>query len=551
MAERRGLRLRLCLALFGAAAIGPDCLERRSEPREQSNETRCATCHGDPERAGDYLLRAAPPRDLLGAEGTEYPGVGAHSIHLYASTTHGAVPCAECHRVPERTDSPGHADSDRPAELVFGSIARHGQRSPTYDAVARTCSDSWCHREADAVWTEPRTSDAACGSCHGLPPPLPHPQSSRCATCHGEVVNADRTFRDPNLHVDGSIEAQPGDCNSCHGDADSPAPPRDAQGNDSIGAIGVGAHRAHLFSRIGRSLECKECHKVPQSAAEPGHIEGVTARVTITGIARNQQHQPSWQRDSQTCNDSYCHGPTASDPKSSPKWTSSVDITCSSCHGFPPPAPHPQMKNCSHCHASVIASDDLTIEFPARHVDGVVEVEFDHGCASCHGGDNPAPPSDTQGHTDTSFLGVGAHQAHLHPGKRARAVRCNECHRVPQAVLDPGHIDSELPAEVRFAGVALAFEAEPAYRAGSCAGTPCHGAKLSGDHESGAKNPTPIWTRVDGSQSACGGCHGLPPPRPHPYQSNCSQCHEDVASDNLSFTRPELHVDGVVTFTLP
>ena len=60
---------------------------------------------------------------------------------------------------------------------------------------------------------------------------------------------------------------------------------------------------------------------------------------------------------------------------------------------------------------------------------------------------------------------------------------------------------------------------------------------------------TPEWTRVDGSQATCGSCHGLPPPAPHPYYAEaCSDCHENVAADNVSFLRPDLHVDGVVTF---
>jgi predicted CxxxxCH...CXXCH cytochrome family protein len=64
----------------------------------------------------------------------------------------------------------------------------------------------------------------------------------------------------------------------------------------------------------------------------------------------------------------------------------------------------------------------------------------------------------------------------------------------------------------------------------------------------------PSWTSVDGSEAACGSCHGLPPPRPHPYveqSPNCSGCHQDLAPDNRSFVRPDLHIDGEVTFTVP
>jgi hypothetical protein len=73
-------------------------------------------------------------------------------------------------------------------------------------------------------------------------------------------------------------------------------------------------------------------------------------------------------------------------------------------------------------------------------------------------------------------------------------------------------------------------------------------------HASGGSNTAPSWTTVDGTQAACGACHGLPPPRPHPkaeLNPVCNACHKNIASDNTTFLRPELHVDGIVTFELP
>jgi hypothetical protein len=198
-----------------------------------------------------------------------------------------------------------------------------------------------------------------------------------------------------------------------------------------------------------------------------------------------------------------------------------------------------------------VGTDDVTIIDRARHVDGVVDVDVDPSCTSCHGGENPAPPSDVSGHLATTFPGVGAHQAHLTAGERARAVPCSECHVVPLDPLAPGHIDTPLPAELAFSGVATAFGAAPVYEGGTCGQTACHGAVFPDGHHSGGTNLTPQWTQVDGSQASCGSCHGLPPPRPHPLPTDCSQCHEDVASDNQSFVHPELHVDGIVTFTVP
>ena len=82
----------------------------------------------------------------------------------------------------------------------------------------------------------------------------------------------------------------------------------------------------------------------------------------------------------------------------------------------------------------------------------------------------------------------------------------------------------------------------------------CHGAVFPDGQASGGTNTEPTWTLVDGTQASCGTCHGLPPPAPHPYLALnpiCRACHEDIAPDNKTFVRPELHVDGVVTFNVP
>ena len=533
----------------------PSCLERRDDELASPADQACASCHGNPERAGDRLQKSAPPGDLSGASHPSYPGVGAHAIHVYASDTHAAVACSECHRVPEHVNDPGHADDALPAELVFGELAKTGGRNPSYDFVARSCSDSWCHRDARAVWTEPRSSAQACGSCHGLPPPEPHPQSDRCESCHAEVIDADRRFIAPALHVDGKIQFSAGGCGDCHGSGSDPAPPPDTSGSTSPTAIGVGAHAVHLSGGAsGRALACGECHVVPTAVDSPGHADALPAEVVFTGVATASSHTPTWDRALLRCADSWCHGPSAASVAPSPEWTSAAPLGCGSCHGTPPPAPHPQIDDCSRCHGDVVAPDDVSIMDRSRHVDGVVDLAFDTACTACHGSVNPAPPVDLSGATATTSAGVGAHQTHVLGTVRARAVPCAECHSVPSTVLEAGHVDSFPPAELIFSGAAVAFGGAPSYAAGSCQNTSCHGGVFPKGHASGGSNTAPVWTTVDGSQSACGTCHGLPPPPPHPLGSLnpvCSACHENIASDNLTFVNPELHVDGVVTFTVP
>jgi predicted CxxxxCH...CXXCH cytochrome family protein len=534
------------------AALGaPSCLERRDADPHASEVTRCATCHGDPEREGDYLERAAPPRDMSGASETNFPGVGAHQIHLRAGADHGPVACQECHVVPDSTDAPGHDDSARPAEITFGALARTGERQPQYDAAVKTCESSYCHGSAKPLWTEPR--DKACGTCHDLPPAAPHPQSDKCSACHGEVIDAERKFIHPERHVDGVVDYVAGDCQICHGNADNAAPPLDTLGNEATTARGVGAHQAHLAGgQFGRPLACSECHVVPEQVEDPTHVDAAPAEVFLSGIAQTGGRAPQWEASSATCTDSWCHSPSDSDQHPSPVWNAAAqDTGCQTCHGAPPPAPHPQMSNCSHCHGDVVADDNETILDRELHVNGHVDVSFDQSCNSCHGDKNAAPPLDVAGNETTAAPGVGAHQSHLANTGRARPVPCSDCHVVPQSVLAAGHMDSDRPAELTFSGAATANGATPSYQGGTCQNTACHGAVLS-EGPSGGSNTAPTWTVVDGTQAACGACHALPPPPPHPLPTYpCHQCHFNLNADDVTFNRPDLHVDGKVTLQLP
>lgn len=549
-----GVFVAASLVAAASLALAPSCLERRGTLDRSTDEQRCTGCHGDPARDGSFLDRSAPPFDLWGRTTTASPGVGAHAIHLTPGATHAAIACDECHAIPDHVDSPGHADSARPAELSFGPLARTGGTSPAYDPVARTCSGTWCHRDADAVWTEPKSSEQACGSCHGLPPPLPHPQSERCSVCHDRTVDAAGRIIEPALHVNGRVEVASGACSACHGEGDRAAPPVDTTGATSPRAIGVGAHEAHLTGgEFGRPLECSECHRVPEHADDPDHADGLPAEVRFTGVAATDGREPTWNRETRRCVDAWCHAPSPEDLRPSPDWTDPGERSCSSCHGLPPPLPHPQSDRCSACHGEVVDAARTIIDRD-RHVDGVVDVHVEPSCTSCHGDVDAAPPPDVSGGEAPTLPGVGAHRTHVTGTSRSRAVPCGECHVVPEEPLAAGHLDSAGPAEVVFSGVATAFGAAPAYENGRCENSACHGAVFPHGHRSGGSNTTPIWTRADGTQAACGSCHGLPPPPPHPYGAlnpDCSRCHENVAPDNVSFVRPDLHVDGVVTFTLP
>jgi predicted CxxxxCH...CXXCH cytochrome family protein len=544
----RGAAVALWIA---AAATG--CLNRRDETAAPAPNP-CTRCHGDAKRPGEPLTQAAPPTDLAGHSDPSFRGVGAHQIHLNASPTHAPIACQQCHVVPQHVGDAGHADHKAPAVITFGDIATSGGRSPSYDPATRHCSDTYCHRDSDEVWNQPRDSAKACGTCHTLPPPAPHVQAQNCYACHKDVIDKDRNFINPALHVDGKVEVKVA-CNNCHGSDKNNAPPKDTQGNTDPTSPAVGAHQIHLAGgNAGRPLECTECHVVPKNVTDPGHIDHpLPATVIISGVGTSKDRNPTWDHNERRCADTWCHGPVA--PQPSPVWNSNVDLTCTSCHGTPPPPPHPQMTRCSHCHGDVVNDDNKTIKNRSLHVNGEINVidVTAQGCTFCHGSSqNPdfAPPPDTSGNTATTFPGVGAHQSHLKASSWHRPVQCSECHIVPTNWADPGHIDTPLPAELTFSGVALTWGAQPSFDGTRCTNTYCHGDYWGPDRQSGGSITEPVWTQVDGTQVVCGSCHGLPPPSApdgqHPSTTAaCNTCHTNLDA-SMNFIDPSLHIDGVV-----
>lgn len=148
-----------------------------------------------------------------------------------------------------------------------------------------------------------------------------------------------------------------------------------------------------------------------------------------------------------------------------------------------------------------------------------------------------APPVALGGLTSTDRRGVGAHRAHLEQGRLGVLVACTECHIVPNAVSDEGHVDTPWPAEVTFGGRALLADA-PTWNTDtlSCSNVYCHGATLSGGQVA-----EPTWNAPESELASCQGCHGFPPPAPHPQDSACGDCHITAANGGAD---PATHIDG-------
>ncbi len=160
-------------------------------------------------------------------------------------------------------------------------------------------------------------------------------------------------------------------------------------------------------------------------------------------------------------------------------------------------------------------------------------------CSSCHGdstrAQNPAaPPLGARGEIATTTRAVGAHQSHLGDGPLRQAVACPECHVVP-TTFD----HASQPVSVTFGDLANTGTTST-WNGTSCA-TYCHGATLQG-----GTVPGPLWTKVDGTQAACGACHGIPPPtgqhRVDAHRSaGCGACHAGYTSTSVNAAT---HING-------
>ena len=151
------------------------------------------------------------------------------------------------------------------------------------------------------------------------------------------------------------------ECRACHGSTNNAAPPRGLKGQTATTDVGVGAHQQHLaFGPAHEPIACETCHVVPTSKYQKGHLDAADERATVTfsGLAlANNATASAYDPKANTCS-VYCHGNTLKSPgkDSKPLWTK-VDGSqrgCDSCHGAPPPAPHPKDNNCKGCHAATM-----------------------------------------------------------------------------------------------------------------------------------------------------------------------------------------------------
>jgi predicted CxxxxCH...CXXCH cytochrome family protein len=198
----------------------------------------CNTCHGSFAATVNDTLSWAPPRSVAGDTSTMAYGVGAHRSHLLGTGNDSStpVPCAGCHTIPSTVYASGHITSQGRAQVLItaalATVSSGGTTpTPAYDAQNMQCGNSYCHgnwqlrksaSQYPFVYTDslmkganysPKwtggASEAACGTCHGLPPAGHLSQGislAQCTSCHYGVVDGSGKIIDKTKHMNGKID---------------------------------------------------------------------------------------------------------------------------------------------------------------------------------------------------------------------------------------------------------------------------------------------------------------------------------------------------------
>jgi hypothetical protein len=185
------------------------------------------------------------------------------------------------------------------------------------------------------------------------------------------------------------------------------------------------------------------------------------------------------------------------------------------------------LDTCQNCHP---------VPPGTEHINGTVDLNPGIGCDACHGtGPTGAPPPSLDGSSDPSDPTVGAHNAHLDAtltNRIGRVATCQDCHIVPSAIRDEGHLGTTTPAPVTLVNGGT-FDRSTA----TCV-VWCHWNNT----------PGPAWNDTSGAPLACDACHGFPPVTARNGQTH-TQCGPSLsACVGCHLFTPETHVDGIVEF---
>jgi predicted CxxxxCH...CXXCH cytochrome family protein len=218
------------------------------------------------------------------------------------------------------------------------------------------------------------------------------------------------------------------------------------------------------------------------------------------------------------------------------------------------------MSSCQQCHGISYTGGIVSPTCNSCHKNA----NGPEACNTCHGdfGDvtRTAPPRALNNSISTSYAGVGAHSKHLLNAQISSNIVCNECHKVPGGLSTAGHIDSTPKAELVFGILSKKGPSAPTYDFGTnkCSNTYCHGnfsfSKSTSNYsfaytsdQMTGNNFSPDWKKVDGTQDACGTCHGLPPTGHMASELKaCTTCHQGVIDATGKIIDKTKHINGQI-----
>lgn len=220
------------------------------------------------------------------------------------------------------------------------------------------------------------------------------------------------------------------------------------------------------------------------------------------------------------------------------------------------------LKICITCHGADYKGGGTGLSCYQCHT----SAEGPENCTTCHGGNGHInPPKSLNGESSTSYIGVGAHTAHLDSTRWSARLMCEDCHRPVNSFEDSNHIgaDPDGIADITFGELSRTslgggITPDPMWERGQtkCSNVYCHGTFKNGNVSAQAN-----W--VVSSSVYCGTCHGDPEtgnPNPKPNGvyvpphvasftvNQCYLCHSAVISSSGQIVNKDKHVNGVVNF---
>lgn len=426
-----------------------------------STTDQCGTCHSS--SAAGAITQAVP------FYGTAYPTkvtlntnakVGAHTNHMTSQALgiSASTACTDCHGTVTLATATHMTGT---TNLVWSALAtRNGALVPAYTAATGTCANTYCHGASmpggdtsgtnrAPTWINPNylpatISAAACGLCHGFPPPTAsgHPAVTIPAgfpatatigttcNCHSNINTAGNSyatiFIDPALHINGISEPTASghavpfyahstppftSCTGCH-NASAAGPYPAATAGAAPNCRGCHATADPTVTTTG----CTSCHSIPPSGTVRPNVAGSHVKHSAVGCTTchsgagsgsGASHGPgnkgtnpavdnvifsgtlagasaAWVAATKTCSTTYCHGATLTGGTSkSPVW-GTILTGCALCHGDPPAtATHTgvTVTQCINCHTHVNAAG-TGFSNATLHINGTVEASG--SCISCH-----------------------------------------------------------------------------------------------------------------------------------------------------------------------